>query len=293
MSTQFVAVVPPPGEALKDYDATLPPSKQKPTIPKGFVDAMIIREEVFVQEQNIPLENEFDKDDARSWHWVAYASVGSTSKSTGQPLDDLDSLDESHTQQEAEVRQASASQLPVATLRLVPPPQSPHPVPGSAMVLDPAIGKPLWTMKDGSDYAAAMAAHQKEWKNAKFAEPYVKIGRVATSPPFRRLGLSRLLIASCFEWAKSHPKDILPPMDAAKREAMRLREEMQQGDEGNWKGAEEGWRGLVLVHSQSRMEKIWAKAGFARDEKMGVWWEEGIEHIGMWKRIEVEDDKVY
>jgi predicted GNAT family N-acyltransferase len=31
---------------------------------------MEVREQVFVKEQNIPLENEFDADDARSCHWV-------------------------------------------------------------------------------------------------------------------------------------------------------------------------------------------------------------------------------
>lgn len=286
MSTQFVALVPPPGDALKDYDPTLPPTKQKPTIPKGFIDAMIIREEVYVQEQHVPLANELDDDDARSWHWVAYASVGTTSGSKSEPGD---SLTADKNEQEAKARESSATQMPVATLRLVPPPQPPHPVPGAAMVFDAKTGEPVWSMKDGSDYAAALAKHEKENAHDKVAEPYIKLGRLATSPPFRGLGLSKLLINAALEWAANHPKEILAPLGAADREAARLAEEKVAGDEGQWKGEEEGWRGLVLVHSQTVIEKVWAKIGFVKDEKLGVWWEEGIEHIGMWKKLEVKE----
>ena len=48
------------------------------------------------------------------------------------------------------------------------------------------------------------------------------------------------------------------------------------------------WKGLVLVHAQVSVEKVWAKMGFVTDEKLGRWDEEGIEHLGMWRRIELE-----
>ena len=43
-----------------------------------------------------------------------------------------------------------------------------------------------------------------------------------------------------------------------------------------------------MVHAQTTVEKVWSHHGFVKDESMGVWFEEGIEHIGMWKRIELE-----
>jgi len=45
-------------------------SLEQPNVPKTFLDAMEVREEVFVKEQGVPLENEFDSDDPRACHWV-------------------------------------------------------------------------------------------------------------------------------------------------------------------------------------------------------------------------------
>jgi len=52
---------------------------------------MVVREAVFVDEQKVALENEFDEEDPRCWHWVLYAA--------GEP------------------------ESPVGTIRLVPFPQ--------------------------------------------------------------------------------------------------------------------------------------------------------------------------
>ncbi|KAL8932109.1 MAG: hypothetical protein Q9211_006522, partial [Gyalolechia sp. 1 TL-2023] len=49
-------------------------------------------------------------------------------------------------------------------------------------------------------------------------------------------------------------------------------------------GGEE-WKGLVLSHAQRSVKGWWEKMGFEEDEGMGVWWEEGIEHVGMWRRL--------
>ena len=47
----------------------------------------------------------------------------------------------------------------------------------------------------------------------------------------------------------------------------------------------QGWDGNVLVHAQVGVEKVWAKMGFVTDEKLGRWDEEGIDHLGMWRRL--------
>lgn len=44
----------------------------------------------------------------------------------------------------------------------------------------------------------------------------------------------------------------------------------------------------MLVHAQVQGEKMYERFGFVTDEKMGRWDEEGIEHVGMWKRIDLE-----
>ena len=69
--SEFVDFIVPLRERMRLYDLNSPPKDQPrndaadPTkaIPQGFIDAMIVREEVFVQEQDIPLANELDDDD--------------------------------------------------------------------------------------------------------------------------------------------------------------------------------------------------------------------------------------
>lgn len=87
-------------------------------------------------------------------------------------------------------------------------------------------------------------------------EPYVKLGRVATMVNHRGKGLSRLLTEAAFEWLASHKDEIGP-----------------------------GYKGLILCHAQVSVEKMYAKLGFVTDDKLGLWDEEGIDHIGMWRRV--------
>ncbi|KAF8850572.1 hypothetical protein BDZ45DRAFT_717763 [Acephala macrosclerotiorum] len=51
------------------YDPKYSFSQQPESISKTFLDAMDVREEVFVKEQGVPLNNEFDCDDPRACHW--------------------------------------------------------------------------------------------------------------------------------------------------------------------------------------------------------------------------------
>ena len=45
------------------------------------------------------------------------------------------------------------------------------------------------------------------------------------------------------------------------------------------------WKGLMCVHAQEQVRKTWAKFGFEVDEGMGTWTEEGIKHVGMFRRV--------
>jgi predicted GNAT family N-acyltransferase len=47
---------------------------------------------------------------------------------------------------------------------------------------------------------------------------------------------------------------------------------------------EDQWNGLVLVHAQKAVQGFWERVGFVMDEELGIWWEEGLEHVGMWSR---------
>jgi hypothetical protein len=67
MGTPFITFLGPSN--LAAYDSSKRSSEQADTIPKTFLDAMEVREQVFVDEQKVPLQNEFDSDDHRSCHW--------------------------------------------------------------------------------------------------------------------------------------------------------------------------------------------------------------------------------
>ena len=69
MGTPFIQFQAP--SDLREYDRKKRSSEQASSIPKTFIDAMEVREQVFVEEQGVPLENEFDSDDARACHWVS------------------------------------------------------------------------------------------------------------------------------------------------------------------------------------------------------------------------------
>jgi hypothetical protein len=73
MGTPFITFLGP--SDLSGYDRTKRHNEQPAHIPKTFIDAMEVREEVFVKEQGVPLTNEFDSDDSRSCHWVSPSPI--------------------------------------------------------------------------------------------------------------------------------------------------------------------------------------------------------------------------
>jgi predicted GNAT family N-acyltransferase len=70
MGTPFINFLGPTN--LNGYDRKKGCANQSSDIPQTFLDAMEVREKVFVKEQKVPLENEFDSDDSRACHWVGW-----------------------------------------------------------------------------------------------------------------------------------------------------------------------------------------------------------------------------
>ena len=247
--SEFVDFIVPLKERLKLYDPAKPPTDQPkndasdPTkaIPQGFVDAMIVREEVYVKEQNVQLENELDEDDPVSYHWTAYASIP-----VKQASPDLQPQDANSSNGK---RGSTSTKIPIGTIRLVPPPHNAHP--------------------NGKHYTDV---HNE-------TESYVKLGRLAVIKEFRKAGIAKLLIDTALAFVREHPYDLLPYYDPTELESM------------SHNGLSMDFKGLVLVHAQTGVQKVWRKYGFETDESMGTWDEEGIEHVGMWKRLDVSDGR--
>lgn len=145
----------------------------------------------------------------------------------------------------------SGSDSPVAVIRLVPPPQPPH---EHLTHPDTSPQLPEW-----------------DWNH----EPCIKLTRVAVVPEYRGLGLGRRLVDTALEWASAHADEINAAIrDVAGREGHQLKE-----------GELSPWKGLVLVHAQVDVERMYQGLGFQTDKSLGRWDEEGIEHVGMLKRI--------
>jgi predicted GNAT family N-acyltransferase len=268
--TEFMCMLAPPKDKLDGYNNAIPCSQQTINVPPLFRDAMLVREEVY-GEQGIPLESEFDEDDARSWHWIAYASVASTS----MPPKYMRSDSPNTPAEDARRASASASRMPVATIRLIPPPHGPN--------------KYLADTSKADKHTDADPPSE-ELDTAHPTEPYVKLGRLATLKAYRGLGLAGLLITAVFDFAKMNPDTIYKPPSATATERAQIK------DHG--KDHQLAWEGLIMIHAQANLKKMWEKHGFSeelKNEKGEVdiaaqphWNEEGIEHIGMWKRLDVK-----
>ncbi|OOF95193.1 hypothetical protein ASPCADRAFT_507103 [Aspergillus carbonarius ITEM 5010] len=139
------------------------------------------------------------------------------------------------------------TKTPVAVIRLVPPPHEPHEV---LTHPESAGSLPKWD----TDH-----------------EPYVKLTRVAVLKEWRGYGLGRKLVEEALEWARGNGGEI----ERACAEVV--------GEEREKKA----WKGLVLVHAQTQVERMYVRMGFETDEGLGRWDEEGIEHVGMWRRVQL------
>jgi predicted GNAT family N-acyltransferase len=268
--TEFQCMISPLGSKLDGYDNKLPCAKQTINVPQAFRDAMAVREAVY-GEQGVPLEAEFDEDDARSWHWIVYASVATIQPRAARPM----RTDAGNTPAD-DVRRASASasRTPVATMRLIPPPHAPN------KYLDS-------TVKAGKRSNADTSKQHVDSPHPK--EPYVKLGRLATLKTYRGMGLASMCINNAFEFAKTNPDTIYRRPTPTIVEKYQLTKQDQE--------EELAWEGLVMVHAQANLKKMWEKHGFSEELRNDTgaieiaaephWIEEGIEHVGMWKRLDI------
>lgn len=267
--SQFISLLPPAPTLATSYDRTKAAADQPARdIPTTFLDAMTVRERVFVEEQGVPLANEFDDDDPRSFHWVVYASVGTSSSSNGNGSDSAsppsEGTHDDSLQEERRRSDPSAHRVAVGTIRLVPPPHPPHPAPSDAHKLDNSL------------HAPATSLHVA--KGTPVVEPYIKLGRLAVIAPYRKLGLAALLVRTALDWAAQNGYQVMSPPRPEEIEMAKA-----EGREEDL----ESWNGSTLVHAQSWLVRFWGQFGFVKDDEMGEWDEEGIMHVGMWLKLKL------
>ncbi|KKK23417.1 hypothetical protein ARAM_006448 [Aspergillus rambellii] len=227
-----------------------------PTNPSVLNDALAVRLQVFVDEQKCAPDLEIDEDDSRSWHWVIY--------------------DENHRPPGSD---SNPMKVPVAVLRLVPPPHASHDdfaaMYGDANANANASQDEETSSGDGDGDGDATPRLKKYDLTH---EAHIKFGRVAVLPEYRGYGLARKLMEMSMAWAAGN---------AAAINASLARVVREECCGGLARGARVPvWKGLALVHAQVWVEKFYERLGFETDEEMGRWSEVGIEHVGMWKRLD-------
>jgi predicted GNAT family N-acyltransferase len=117
-------------------------------------------------------------------------------------------------------------------------------------------------------------------------EPYIKFGRVAVLAAYRGLGLARRLMETGIKWAEENAGEI----NRALAEVVEKESLERKGTEAEAEAEPVPmpvWKGLALVHAQVDVEKMYGRLGFVTDDSMGTWVEEGIDHVGMWKNLNV------
>lgn len=265
MGTPFINFLEP--SKLEGYVRGGSREDQPATIPSAFLDAMEVREEVFVKEQGVSLVNEFDSDDPRSCHWVVYASVNKTEEP--EVRNDAGEL--------LQARRSSTRTTPVGTLRLVPFPHDPHPEKDGKYwdgVLEGTDADPQSkeVLLSAKPYIVDRPTTFHDGK-----EPYVKLGRLAIVKEFRGHRLAGLLVKTALDWLKKNPAYFNPSV-----------KEMGLDNVGATTERDVPiWKGLVCAHAQEEVQGAWAKWGFQVDEEMGKWDEEAIPHVGMFQRLTV------
>lgn len=221
MTKTFITKLQPPVRHSLALPTDSDPSPS--TNPSTINDALNVRLTVFVGGQNTDPADEIDGDDARSWHWVTYDN------------------------------EDPQNPVPVATIRLIPPPQVPY-----ESLLDS-------NRENGAEWP----------KYDLFNEPSIRLGRLACLEEYRGFGLGKGAIQMALKWAREHPTEINQALLDILQEVGSDVRTMPEGK----------WTGLVLAHAQAHREAMYARLGFVTYGQLGVW--EGFEHAGMSMRLDV------
>jgi predicted GNAT family N-acyltransferase len=159
---------------------------------------------------------------------------------------------------------------PIGTIRVVPFPHPPHPEPRKNYIFTPSevesTSPPPYIVDRATTYHDGV-------------EPYIKVGRLAVVKEFRGSGIAKILVNAALTWAQQNPTFFNPSVAAMGMEKLGA----TSTDEIPV------WKGLVCTHAQEQVEKAWARWGFKADEGMGKWGEEGIMHVGMFQRLNIEN----
>ncbi|EPE28276.1 Acyl-CoA N-acyltransferases (Nat) [Glarea lozoyensis ATCC 20868] len=248
---------PPVGKTLLKYDIKQHPQSQSLEIPPVFIAAVQAREDVFVaMYDELTFENNLDYDDPRSIHFVAFSNTPDEEDIEPNSITDI------QTRNKFVLRA-------IGTLRFIPFPQyHQHPPPG--MVFDADSLRASAAVENSAELFLGIPEYKPD-RPTKFhdgIEAYIKVGRMCVIKEWRGKGVMDELLRTGYKWLTEN-----------------------KGWTTGTIGGEErfgGWKGLICAHADINAKRSWERNGFVVDEDMGCWWILGIQHICMWKRIELD-----
>lgn len=170
-------------------------------------------------------------------------------------------------------KQSVTKSQPIGTIRLVPFPHPTHPEPGSSFTADTIGTNPDRDISKPPPFIIDRATTYHDGK-----EPYVKLGRLAVLKEFRGAGIARLLVSAALSWMLQNFTFFNPSVKSVGMDSMNASNI----------GEIPVWKGLICVHAQEGVAKTWEKWGFKVDEEFGTFMEEGIPHVGMFQRLNLE-----
>ena len=157
----------------------------------------------------------------------------------------------------------SPDSRPIGTIRLVPFPHHPHPAQGARFEAPCEEPDRFSTELLFKDIPLPEYAVDRKTSLHDGIESYVKLGRLCVIKEERGKSFADLLIKAALEWAQANAGEI----------GKKVGDEVPK------------WKGLVCVHSQEKAVGVWERHGFVVDEGMGNWFEGGIPHVGMFRRL--------
>jgi predicted GNAT family N-acyltransferase len=154
---------------------------------------------------------------------------------------------------------------PIGTIRLIPYPHHPHPAEG---VRFEAPDEEPEGFSQIMLFNMPLPEYDVDRKTSLHdgVESYIKLGRLCVLKEERGKRFADLLINAALDWAKANASEL---------------------GKGVGSGVPE-WRGLVCVHAQENAVGVWDRHGFVTDQGMGFWFEGGIRHVGMFRRLVLE-----
>jgi predicted GNAT family N-acyltransferase len=192
--SEFIDFILPLRERLhKYYDKNQSPLNQPQNdaadparaVPQGFIDAMIVREAVFVKEQVRSLQDEFDEDDPRSFHWTVYASI--PAKANMNPTSPTMRAQDGSKDASRRTSNSTSTKIPIGAIRVTP--------------------------KSFDELQHGKLKTDVPQDNEAFAQ----IGRLAVIKEFRKAGISKLLVDTALKMIREHPYDLVPKYDSSIR----------------------------------------------------------------------------